>query len=204
MKIEAIKNINITISFSSSLNHLLISQKDLLELFKTGDPQKDLHTFIEAPGLKVLIFPNRQKDIVFEANRVLVNEKTGVRPEESKIIDNFQKLIEKNIIERDKIIAYGFNYDVLVFPESEDFDINNFVGSKISAIGENIKSAGVNLAFDKNNIKYILEIKPLGNGKQKFLVHLNAHFGKELPSFEELKKEVVIQFKELEEIIKKI
>jgi len=92
MKIEAIKNINITISFSSSLNHLLISQKDLLELFKTGDPQKDLHTFIEAPGLKVLIFPNRQKDIVFEANRVLVNEKTGVRPEESKIIDNFQKI----------------------------------------------------------------------------------------------------------------
>jgi len=204
MKIEAIKNVNITILFSSPINHLLILQKDLLNLFKTGDPQKDKHTFIEAPGLKVLIFPNRQKEIVFEANRVLVSEKTGNLPRESEIIDDLQKLTAKNIIEQDKIAAYGFNYDIVVVPENRDFNINDFMGSKISTIGEDIKSFGFNLVFDKNNIKYTFGIKPIGNGEQKFVAHLNAHFAKESLNFEELKKEIITHFEKIKNIIKKL
>lgn len=76
MKIETIKNVNIAVLFSEPLNHLLISQKGLLDLFKTRDQQKNQHTFVEAPCLKVLIFPNLKKEVVFEWVRVLVNDKS--------------------------------------------------------------------------------------------------------------------------------
>lgn len=204
MEVESIKNVNITVLFSAPINHLLITQKDLLDLFKTEDQQKNIHTFIEAPGLKVLIFPNRQKEIVFEASRVLINEKTGNSPEQSEVIEDFQKLIEKNIVEQDKITAYGFNYDIIILPKNGSFTINDIIGSKISALSENIKSAGVNIAFDKDNIKHTLEITPIGNGEQRFIAHLNVHYAKGLPNFEELKKEINVLFEEFKNIIKKI
>jgi len=116
MKIEAIKNINITVLFSAPINHLLVSQEELLNLFKSGDQQRDQHNFIEAPGLKVVAFPNLKKDIVFEASRFLINDKNEVI-EKTQIIDDLQKIINSSMIEKDKIIAYGFNYDTIVYPQ---------------------------------------------------------------------------------------
>ncbi len=204
MKIEAIKNVNITVLFSSPLNHLLISQKGLLDLFKTGEQEKDKHTLVEAPGLKVLIFPNMKKEFVFEGVRILVSDKSETLPENSDIVDDFQKIITSNMVERDKITAYGFNYYAIISPGEEGFRITDFIGSKIFAIGEEIKSAGVNLVFEKNNIKYTLEIKPISYEQQKFVAHLNVHFGKNLPEFEELKKGIREQFEIFKNIIKKI
>lgn len=63
MKIETIKSVNITMLFASPINHLLISREGLLNLFKTDDKEKDKMAFIEAPGLKVLIFPNQKKRV---------------------------------------------------------------------------------------------------------------------------------------------
>lgn len=77
MKIESVKNLNITLLFSAPLNHNLVSQQELFGSFKTDDPKDDLNSFIAAPGIRALIFPNRQKEIIFEANRILINEKTG-------------------------------------------------------------------------------------------------------------------------------
>ena len=201
MKIESIKNVNITALFSSPLNHLLISQKDLLDLLKIEDEQK---SFVEAPGLKVLMFPKKQKEFVFEGVRILVNDKSGASPENSDAVDNFQKIIKSNIIEQSKITAYGFNYDIIIAPENENFTIEDFVSSKISAIAEEIKSVGVNLIFDKNNVRYTLEIKPIDDKNKSFLAHFNAHIIRELPNFEELKKEIVNQFEEFKKVIEKI
>lgn len=204
MKVESIKNVNITVAFSAPINHLLINQKDLLDLFKIEDQQKSIHTFIEAPGLKVLIFPNRQKEIVFEASRILIDEKTGNSPEQSEVIDDLQKLIEKNIIESDKITAYGFNYDIIIIPETGSFDINSLIGLKISALSENIKSAGVNIVFDEDNIKHTLIMTPIGNREQRFIAHLNVEYVKGLPNFKELKKEISVRFEKFKNIIKRI
>lgn len=204
MKIESIKNVNITILFSTPLNHLLISQKTLLDLLKVGDPEKDLHTFIEAPGLKVLVFPKRQEEIVFEANRILINDKTGDVPEQSSVVGNLQKLIRENIIEENKIAAFGFNYDALAALEEADLRIGDFIGSKISAISDNIKGIGANVMFEKNGVKYTLGTKLVGNGKHKFLVHLNVHFIRELPNFEILKEEIKKQFEEFKNIVQRI
>ena len=204
MKIEAIKNVNITVLFSAPLNHLLLSQKGLLDLFKIGEQEKDKHTFVEAPGLKVLIFPNMKKEFVFEGVRILVSDKSETLPENSDVIDDFQKIITSNMgVERGKVAAYGFNYDAIVVPENGGFKISDLVGTKIADIAD-IKSAGINILFNKDNITYVLEIKPIGS-EQKFVAHFNAHFStNKLPEFQELKKQIQGQFEEFKNIIKKI
>lgn len=203
MKIEAIKNVNITILFSEPLNHLLISQKELFDLFKTNDKDKDSHTFVEAPGLKVLIFSNLKKEIVFEGVRVLVNDKSETAIEKSEVVSDFKKIIDSNMINVDKLAAYGFNYDTVVVPENDSFKISDLVGTKIAGIA-NIKNAGVNILFDKDSITYMLEIKPVGKEK-KFVAHFNAHFStNKLPESQELKKQIFEQFEEFKKIIEKV
>jgi hypothetical protein len=205
MKIEVIKNINITVLFSAPINHLLVSQETLLNMFKSGDQQKDQHNFIEAPGLKVAAFPNLKKDIVFEANRFLINNKNEAI-EETQIVDDLQKIINSSMIEKDKVVAYGFNYDTIVYPQNSDFKISDLIGAKISEI-EGVKSAGINILYEKNNITYGLEIKPINSGdeEKKFLAHFNAHFNKnELPVRDELVKDVTRQYNEFKNIIEKI
>ena len=205
MRIESIKNVNITVLFSEPLNHLLISQGDLLELFKVENQESDKHTFVEAPGLKVMAFPNLKKEIVFESVRILVNDKSETLPESSSVVDDFQKIIDGNMVEQDKIIAYGFNYDVVVSSENDSFEVGDFVGTKIANLTDiNIKSAGVNILFDKDNVTYVLEIKPIGN-EHKFIVHFNAHFStNKLPDSIKLKEGLGIQFEEMKKIIEKI
>ena len=205
MRIESIKNVNITALFSAPLNHLLIPQEGLLRLFKTENQENDKHTFVEAPGLKVMTFPNLKKEIVFEGVRVLVNDKSETLPENSNVVDDFQKIIDGNMVEQDKIAAYGFNYDVVVLPESDSFEIGDLVGTKIANLTNiNIKSAGVNILFDKDNITYVLEIKPIGN-EHKFIVHFNAHFStNKLPDNIKLKEGLGVQFEEMKKIIEKI
>lgn len=206
MKIEAIKNINITVLFSAPINHLLVSQKELLDMFKSGDQLKDQHNFIEAPGLKVAAFPNLKKDIGFEANRFLINDRSE-DIEKTQIVDDLQKIMQSSMIEKDKIVAYGFNYDAIVYPQNNDeFKIGDLIGSKISEI-EGIKSAGVSILYEKNNITYGLEIKPInaGDGEKKFLAHFNAHFNKNtLPIREDLTKDIISQYTEFKNIIEKI
>ena len=203
MKVESVKNINITLLLSSPLNHLLISQKDLLDKFKSGVDDNDKHSFIEAPGLKVLVFPKRQKEIVFEANRIVINDKRGGKIDESEVVDDLQNLLTLDAIDLNKLSAYGFNYDAVIIPESDSFDINNLVGSKIASI-ENIKSAGVNVLFEKGNITYVLEIKPLRDNK-RFIAHFNAHFNlNKLPSAADLKSEINLQFNEFNKILQNI
>ena len=205
MRIESIKNVNITVLFSAPLNHLLISQGDLLELFKAENQESDKHTFVEAPGLKVMAFPNLKKEIVFESVRILVNDKSETLPKSSNVIDDFQKIMDGNMVEQDKIIAYGFNYDVVVSPENDSFEVGDFVGTKIANLTDiNIKSAGINILFDKDNITYVLEIKPIGN-EHKFIVHFNAHFStNKLPDNIKLKEGLATQFEEIKKIIEKI
>lgn len=203
MKIEAIKNVNITVLFASPIDHLLISQKGLLDLFKTGDEVKDKRTFIEAPGLKVVIFPNRKKEFVFEGTRILVNDKNEVLPKDSDVIDDFEKIINSNMVEKGKFAAYGFNYDAVVIPENSNFKISDLVSSKVANI-QDIKSAGVNILFEKNNTTYVLEIKPIGSD-QKFVAHFNAHFStNKLPDTKELKEKINKEFLEFKNTLEKI
>lgn len=185
--------------FSSPLNHLLISQSDLVKLFSTGDVQKDLFSFVEAPGLKLAIFPNQKKDIAFENSRIVLNDKSEVEVSQSTVVADIRKILNNKIfIDRSKIIAYGFNYDFLVELEIG----NNLIGTKISKLpGVTIKSAGINISFEKNGLTHMLTITPTGKEKI-FLVHFNSHFNStNIPEDSILKEQIIAQSNEFKEIL---
>lgn len=205
MKIESIKKINITLLFSGPINHSLISQQDLLNLFRTGDAEKDKYTFIDAPGLRVFILPNQQKEIIFEANRILINDRTGKSSKDSEVVNDLQRLLDTNLLEKDKIIAYGFNYDVIAIPSNGSFEVEDLIGKKIITIIKEIKKAGINISFEKDGVKYLLNLNILEESGKKFLALINVHFDiSELPNFITLKEKILKEYKNFEEIIQKL
>jgi hypothetical protein len=202
MEFKEIKQLNITLLFSEPLNHLLITFNDLLDLFKVGDERLDQHSFIEAPGLKVLIFPNRQREIVFEANRVLINDKSKKEPQNSEVVEDLKKILQKNkMVDRNKIIAYGFNYDIVGTSEKEK--VEDFISSKIIDATKNIKSAGVNLVFEKDTSRQTLQIRPLPMANQ-YLINLNVHYQQPLGELTAIKQKLNDDLTNLLNLIKKI
>lgn len=199
MKIQELKNLNITLLFSAPLNHLLISQDKLSKIFDTSDPQEKIQNFVEAPGLKLMIFP--KKDIVFEPARLIVSDKSGIDIEKSALIDDFRKIFNSDSIDSTKVSAYGFNYDVLVEMD-DNGKLSDIVGSKLSVLA-NIKNGGAMVSFEKEGINYVLEIKP---AKDKiFLAHLNAHISSnKIPSDPTLKRELAFNFNTFIDILKTI
>lgn len=201
MKFQEILNKNITILFSEPLNYLLISPTDLINLFKTGDEKLDRHTFIEAPGLKVLVFPNRQKEIVFEANRLLINDKTREDPTKSEIFDYLEKIIEKNkMIDKNKISAYGFNFDVIVSSEKR---LKDFINPEIMGVFNNIKSVGIQLSFGKESLIQNFQIIPTPVENQ-FIICVNFNYSGILEEKEKIKEKFVKNFEKLIELIEKL
>lgn len=199
MKIQGLKNLNITLLFSTPLNHLLISQGEVVELFKTGDMQKDLFSTIEAPGFKAVIFQNQKKDIAFENSRVSLSDKSEVEISQSVIVSDLRKILDSKLfVDQSKIIAYGFNYDFL----AELDNGNDLIGKKISELPNiTVKNPGVNFSFEKNGATSILSISPTGKEKL-FLVHLNSNFNSVVvPADKVLNEQIITQFKNLEEIL---
>jgi len=203
MKIQGLKNLNITVLFSAPLNHLLISQVDIVKLFQVGNPQNDLFNLVEAPGLKVLTFPNQKKDIVFESTRLSVNDKSEVEIEKSSIVEDFEKAFNISAIDKSKVVAYGFNYDFLA--ELENGNPSDLVGEKISKLPNiTIKNVGINVSFEKDGLTHTLTLTPSAQPKV-FLVHFNSHFSSsDVPSVVELKDQMLVRFKEFKEILKNL
>lgn len=199
MKIQGLKNLNITLLFSSPLNHLLISSGDVIKLFTTGDTQKDLFNTIEAQGFKAVIFPNQKKDVAFENSRVSLNDKSEVEIGKSTIITDLRKILDSGLsIDQSKIVAYGFNYDFLV-------ELDNggaLIGKKISELPNiTIKNPGVNFSFEKNGATNVLSISPTGK-EGLFLVHLNSNYNStNIPADNVLSEQITTQSKNLVEIL---
>jgi hypothetical protein len=185
MKIETIKQLNITGLFGESLNHNSVSIQELVKQFSTGNDEDDKHTAIEAPGLKVLAFPNRQLDYVFESQRMLANDKSGKDIKESPVIDDFFVLL-KDYADMSELEAYGFNYDVIATQDST-IDFDSLIGEPIKKVVDGlIETTGVKVNYSKNNLAYELQVSPVN--PKKVVVHLNVHFSEgDLPEQEELK-----------------
>ena len=202
MKIKGLKNVNITALFSAPLNHLLISQEEVTKLFKTGDTQKDVLNFVQAPGLKVFIFPNQKKNISFEASRLIVNDMSETEVMKSPIIQDFEKVYDLNVVDKNKIVAYGFNYDVLA--EMNGSKLTDLVGSKITKLpGINVKNAEVKFSFEKKELNYVISITPTGKEKE-FMVHFNVQFNANNIPVDNLVEQMHTQYKELEDILEKL
>lgn len=202
MKVNEIVNKNITILFSEAINHLLISPTDLIRLFKTGNEKLDLHTFIEAPGFKVLVFPNREKEIIFEANRILINDKTKEEPAKSEIFDYLENIIEKNkTIDKDKILAYGFNFDVIAL--SEKRKSKDFLNPGVINLFDNVKSTSFRLFFEKDSLLQDFQVSPTAIESQ-FLIHANTHHSGGLEKKEKMRKKFLEDFNKVIKLIEKL
>lgn len=197
-----IQSSNITIVISEPFNHLLITPGVILESFKEKEEELNKHTFIEAPGLKVFIFVNRKIEIIFEAIRLLVNDKSGTEIKNSKLLNYYEELFKK-FVPREKISAYGFNYDVIVEYEKE-VDFTKLISQPIKEIIKEVKESGVRVKFTENGLLYDLQISPT-NLKNAFLFHLNIHRPKNIiPERDGLEKEFLSGFEKLRFLIENI
>ncbi len=105
------------------------------------------------------------------------------------------------MVDRNKIIAHGFNYDIIGTSGKEK--VEDFISSKITEVVKNIKSAGVNLVFEKDISRQTLQITPLPTANQ-FLIHLNIHYQRPLEELITIKGKLNKDFINFSELIKKI
>jgi hypothetical protein len=197
-----IQALNITTVVSEPLQHFFITQEKILELFKEKDENLNKHTFIETPGLKVFVFVNRKIEIIFEPFRMLVTDKSGREIQKSDLLNYYEDLLN-NFIPKEKISAYGFNYDLIVEYEKE-VKFTQLIAPSLKEIMKDIKESGIRVKFLENGLVYDFHISPT-NLKNTLLYHLNVHFAKsEIPSQEELEKEFFSGFQKLQFLIEKI
>lgn len=205
MKIKEFKNTNITLLFSEKINHDSVSKNDILDLFKTGDKDKDINNFIQAPNFKLFIFPNQKKDIAIEDVRLVVSNKEEKDLKENGIVDDFYKIFETTgYFNKDNVTAYGFNYDFIV--EADSLKKVDLIGSEIKEIYNDFdfKKAGVNFSFSDKTVDYSVDIRST-NKENEYFVHFNIHHkSSEIPAKEDLKKELISDFKEAFEKISKL
>lgn len=178
IKSQEIKQLNITAVFSE-IDHTSITAEKMRNVFELTEEEKKNSPFLEpSPEVKILAIPNRKKDVIIEANRLRVNDRSGKKPKESDLIQDFRKAFE-NLVDKEKIVAYGFNYDILVFTE-EPIEYEVFIGDKMLSILNKglLSEAGMRMVYKKEDKRFDLQISPIVGIANQFLLHLNIHYEK--------------------------
>jgi len=205
IKSQEIKQLNITAVFSE-IDHTSITAEKMRKVFELTEEEKKNSPFLEpSPVVKILAIPNRKKDIIIEANRLRVNDKSGKKPKESDLIQDFRKVFE-NLVDKEKMVAYGFNYDILVLTE-QPIDYKIFIGSKmLSIIDEGILSeAGMRMIYRKDDKRFDLQISPIVGSVNQFLLHLNIHYDKkEIKNFDFFQDQFIQGYLEIQKIINQL
>jgi hypothetical protein len=206
MKIQSqeIKQLNITAVFRE-IDHASITAQKMREVLDLNEGENKNSPFFEIPGVKSLVVPSRQKDIAFESNRLRVNDKSGKEPKDSDLVQDFNKVFE-NLVDRSKLVAYGFNYDILVTTE-ESVEYKTFVGEKMLSIlnGGILSEAGMRMVYKKNNKRFDLQISPIGGRPKQFVVHLNIHYDtNKIEDFTLIQNQFVQGYSEVQKIISQL
>jgi len=201
IKSQEIKQLNITAVFSE-IDHTSITAEKMRNVFELTEEEKKKSPFFEIPGIKTLIIPEKQKDVSFESNRLRVNDKSGKEPKESDLVQNFYKVFI-NLVDKTKLIAYGFNYDILVTTE-EPVEYRIFIGEKMLSIlnGGDLSEAGMRMVYRRENKRFDLQISPIMGQPKQFLIHLNVHYDKDkIEDFTLIQNQFVEGYSEIQKII---
>jgi len=206
IKSQEIKQLNIT-SIFTEIDHSLISSEKLREIFNLTEEEKKKSPFFEIPGIKSLILPpEKQKEVIFESNKLRINDKSGKLPQHSDLVNDFYKVINANLVDRAKLIAYGFNYDILITTE-EEIDYRIFIGKKILSILDNnpLLDGGVRMRYLKDNKRLDLQFIPIVGQNKQFIIHLNVHYEKgEIKDFNLLQVQFNEGYSEVQRIINQL
>lgn len=204
IKSQEIKQLNLTAVFTE-IDHASITAEKMREIFSLDATEKINSPFFEIPGVKSLVAPSRQKDIVFEGNRLRVNEKSGKEPKDSNLVQDFQKALE-NLVDKTRLVAYGFNYDILITTE-EPVNYKTFIGEKMLSILNSgvLSEAGMRMVYEKDGKRFDLEISPIGGFPKQFVVHLNIHNDiTKIEDFALIQDEFVQGYSEIQKIISQL
>jgi len=202
VKDKKLIQLNITAVFES-IDIENITSKRLKEVFSLKEDDEKNIMYLELPGLRNLIIPNRQKEIIFEVNRVKINERSGLLPEESGLDLDFKRIFE-NILDQKKLIAYGFNYDLLMNMVNE-IDYKVFLGQKVLGIinKEILLEAGIRIRYEKEEKKYDFQIIPVFGNTKQLILTLNIHYdSNKINDYDLLKKQFVSGYEELQKLTK--
>jgi len=203
MNIDKIQQLNITVLFREPLNHSAILPQNVFEALGVGEQPLGA-TITQGPGISILVLPKQNKEFIFEAIRVLINDNNG-DIDKSELISDYVKISKLPFFNKENIVAYGFNYGIVV-SRAGGIDFPGFIAESLKKnIADNLDSAAVKLNFKRENISYDLQIIPAGIANQA-VVHLHVNF----PAAEfsgggdELKSKFFEKFKELKVMIEKI
>lgn len=187
MSTKELKLVNITALFEH-LDLSLISNEDIKKRLEFSQEKDKGTSFIEAPGLKAIILPSRKTGIIFEQNKLRIDDTSGNKPEETKIVDYFFNI--NDLLGQYNFLAYGLNFGVSVKSEKE-FKFEEYLSEKIKkSIDGTIEGAGAVVSFSKGDKKFLLNMKPSANPKE-LIFNLNVHNVTEnLPEKDSLAKEI--------------
>lgn len=188
IKSQEIKQLNITAVFSE-IDHTSITAEKMRKIFELSEEEKKNSPFLEpSQFIKILGIPNRRKDIIIEGKRLRVNDSENKEPQNSELLKYFQ-IAFKKLTDKDKLIAYGFNYDILV-TYLKKIDFKKFLGKNVirSLSTTSILESGLRVLFTKKGKRYNLQISPTGD-PHKLLFHLNAHYPLKKIGFQQLQKQ---------------
>lgn len=210
MTIDSIKKINITLLISEPINHSLVNQTSLLSLFNVVDKKTEdfkKYSFVQAPGLTVLNLIEEKKEIIFDYNRVLINDLFSTDPDSSNLAECIMKFVDgANLIQMDKIAAIGFNF-TLVADNKKKINYNNILTKKtlesFIGKGENIEKAGFKINVLGKKAKKEIQLNSISEGKS--IIAANYHFdGNTIIVHNKIREEMKESFNDLLKIINKV
>lgn len=203
IKSKEIKQLNITAVFEE-IDYISITAEKMRKAFELNEKERRSSPFLEpSPSTKILGIPNRQKDIIIQDNRLRVNDNSGKEPTKSELAKYFQ-IAFNNFVDEIKLIAYGFNYDILVKSEKK-INFKKLLGRDMlkSLLGSSILESGTRVLFTKREKLYDLRISPTGD-PYEILFHLNAHYSLKKINLPQLRKQLNENYLELIRIMEEV
>lgn len=169
MKIIRIKQSNIVVVFEN-LDHSTLDANEVRKILKYS--KSEALSVIEAPGLKAFIAPRDKTAIIFEQNRLKVNDDSGKKVEDSKITNLFSAL-RTNL--KGKEVAFGFNYTLII--EYDSLTATRKLGSTIFNKQEGIElvKGGYQLSYKRSGKNFRIGLNPT-EIKDRGILTLNSHY----------------------------
>ena len=204
IKSQEIKFFNITAVFEE-IDHTLITSEKMREIFELSEKEKKNSPFSEpTPAVKILDIPNKRKKMVVEEKRLIINDNSGLEPKKSELEKYFQIALN-NLVDKTKVEAYGFNYNILVKSEKK-INFEKLLGRDILKsleLGSYILKSDVRVLFKKGKKRYLLKTYSTGDPYEIGFL-LNAHYSSKKIYFKRLKKQINENYLELIKIIERI
>lgn len=185
------------------VNLTTLTPQQLLSPFQENNLQDKGIKLLEVKGIYIVIFPYKEIDIIIEASRILVNDRSGVEPKKSKLI-NYFKIALNSYTEKKSLQAYGFNYDVSV-ETNKPFNFKTLLSNKVNSLarGKRYLKSYARIAYESEKKKYDLRITPLQKNTQ-LSMHLNVHFQEVKINFKSLKDLLVTEYGEIQRVLRRL